>query len=560
VLAVTPEGDQSRTALVDNLAASIYKQGELANEAKDYRAAADHFLRIRTAAPTSSIRETAEYDAGAALMRMQDWKAAVDVLEAFRATFPKNKLQLEATKQIAYAYRQSGQLSHAAGEYERIASQSDDPALRSEALLDAGDLYAQSNSRDRALDVYNRYVKEFPKPVETAIETRFKIAEMYKAAHDETLYHKQLEEIVSVEAVAGPERTGRTRTLAARSALVLAEQLYGDFVVVKLRQPFETSLQDKKQRMDATIAAMGRLVDYGIDEMTAAATYYMAETYSNFSRSLLDSERPDDLKPEDLEEFKNKLDEAAFPFEEKAIKVHEKNMELLHAGAFNSWTEKSLSRLTELMPGRYAKHETSSGFLDAIDNHAQGPAAAQGSQAPQVSNLSAPGTATTQGTLVTDETRANYESAVGMLKEERYEPGIALLLKITEKMPALAAAHIDLGMAYARTGDLDRAEASLNKSLQSDPKQPVAYNELGMVQRRKGQFAKARTSYEAALAQSADFQYAHRNLAILCDLYLGDYTCAMAHYEAYSRIVPDDAEVVKWIADLRNRAKKQEGR
>src|SRR5258705_2758262 len=356
VLAVTPERDESRSALVDNLAASIYKQGELANAAQDYRAAADHFLRIRTATPTSSIRATAEYDAGAALIRMQDWKAAVDVLEAFRTTFPQNKLQLEATKQIAYAYRQSGQLSHAAGEYARIATQSDDPALRSEALLDAGDLYVQSNSRERALDAYKRYVKEFPKPVETAIETRFKIAEMYKAAHDETLYHKQLEEIVSADAAAGSERTGRTRTLAARSALVLAEQTYGDFVAVKLRQPFETSLQDKQQRMDTTISALTRLVDYEIADVTAAATYYMAETYFNFSRSLLESERPGDLKPEDLEEFKNKLDEVAFPFEEKAIKVHEKNMELLHAGVFNPWTEKSLSRLTELMPSRYAKH------------------------------------------------------------------------------------------------------------------------------------------------------------------------------------------------------------
>src|SRR5260370_39154774 len=253
---------------------------------------------------------------------------------------------------------------------------------------------------------------------------------MYKAAHDETLYHQQLEEIVSFDAGAGSERTGRTRTLAARSALVLAEQLYGNFVVVKLRQPFETSLQDKKQRMDATIAAMGRLVDYGIDEVTAAATYYMAETYSNFSRSLLESERPDDLKPEDLEEVKSKLDEAAFPFEEKAIKVHEKNMELLHAAVFNSWTEKSLSRLTELMPDRYAKHETSSGFIGAIDSHVEG------SPAPQVSNNSISGKAITQGVPVVDEMHTKYEAAVGMLKEERYEPGIALLLTMTERVPA----------------------------------------------------------------------------------------------------------------------------
>jgi len=159
----------------------------------------------------------------------------------------------------------------------------------------------------------------------------------------------------------------------------------------------------------------------------------------------------------------------------------------------------------------------------------------------------------TQRVHVTDEVRADYEAAVRMLEQERYEPGIALLLEVTERAPAVTAAHIALGIAYARTGDLDLAEASLTRALELNPQHPAAFNELGLVQRRKGQFADSRASYEAALAQFTDFHYAHRNLAILCDLYLGDYACALEHYEAYSRTVPDDAEVVKWIADLRNR-------
>jgi cellulose synthase operon protein C len=370
VLAVTPKDDKSHAALVDNLAASIYKQGELAAKAGDDRAAADHFLRIRTAAPTSTIRPAAEYDAGAALIRLKDWTAAVNVLDAFRTTFPDHKLRLEADKQIAHAYRENGQLSNAAVEYDHIASKSDDPALRSEALLVAGDLYEKSNSRDHALDAYIRYVNEFPKPIETALETRSKIAEMYKAANDDSHYQDELKNIVSIDATAGSERTGRTKTLAARSALVLAERLYQDFVSVKLKQPFEVSLKEKKQRMDVTIKSMGQLVGYEISDVTAAATYYIAETYSDFGRSLTQSERPTNLGAAELKEYEDALDEQAFPFEEKAIGVHEKNMEMLRAGVFNDWTKKSLDRLTELMPGRYAKPEMSIGFLTTIDTYA----------------------------------------------------------------------------------------------------------------------------------------------------------------------------------------------
>jgi hypothetical protein len=121
--------------------------------------------------------------------------------------------------------------------------------------------------------------------------------------------------------------------------------------------------------MDVAIEAMGRLVAYEIAEVTAAATYYMAETYFDFSRALAESERPANLDAAELQEYEAALEEEAFPFEEKAIDLHEKNLELLHAGVFNAWIEKSLARLAEMVPGRYAKSEMSSGLIGAIDSY-----------------------------------------------------------------------------------------------------------------------------------------------------------------------------------------------
>src|SRR6186713_2059508 len=167
--------------------------------------------------------------------------------------------------------------------------------------------------------------------------------------------------------------------------------------------------------------------------------------------------------------------------------------------------------------------------------------------------ISETGFTLTDNVQIDAATRAQYDNAVRQLGQQQYEQGIASLLKVTQSAPTATAPYIDLGIAYGRTGDLDKAEASFRRALEINPRHPVAYNELGMVFRRRGQFAAARASYEKAIALVPDFHFARLNLAILCDLYLADTTCALDNYEAYQRAMPDDKQAAMWIADLRTR-------
>lgn len=159
----------------------------------------------------------------------------------------------------------------------------------------------------------------------------------------------------------------------------------------------------------------------------------------------------------------------------------------------------------------------------------------------------------TEEARISNAVRADYEEAVHLLEQGQNARAMELLAKAAEQAPYLSAPRIDLGIAHHRDGGLVAAEVELQKALEINPDHPVVHNELGIVYRKSGRFVEARRSYEAALAIYPGFHFARRNLAILCDLYLGDMQCALEHYQAYIATVPEDNEAEMWLADVRNR-------
>jgi Tfp pilus assembly protein PilF len=151
------------------------------------------------------------------------------------------------------------------------------------------------------------------------------------------------------------------------------------------------------------------------------------------------------------------------------------------------------------------------------------------------------------------EVRGEFERAVDMMNEGKNDKAIELLAKVIERSSGVTAPHINIAAAYMRTGKLEPAEQHLKTALGLVPNHPVASNEYGLLLRKGGRFKEAREIYEKALASFPDYLPVHRNLGILCDLYLNDPECALKQFELYSDGTPSDEQVKIWIAELRMR-------
>ena len=366
LLTMLPANDARRPEIDEHLAASIYRQGEQLRSAGNTRAAVAAFQRVGALAPTAAIRATADYDAAAGLIALKDWPAAISILEGLRPRLAP-AARGDVGDKLAVAYMETGQWNQAAREFEAMAQRrGGDPAVQREASWQAAALYEKGGNTDAAMKAYARYIAAFPRPAAPAIEARHRLAEHYRKKTQTKEHHYWLRETIKADRDAGDERNERTRFLAASAALILAEPAYDAYRHVQLKEPLKKTLKEKKARMQAALKAYDDAAGYGVAEVATAATYQVAEIYHDLSRALLASQRPKGLNRLELEQYDVLLEEQAFPFEEKAIEIHETNIKRVQDKIYDEWVKKSFSALGKLRPVRYAKLEKGEEYIDAL--------------------------------------------------------------------------------------------------------------------------------------------------------------------------------------------------
>jgi len=349
---------EQKEELKVNIAAAIYKQGEALRDSGSDALAATQFQRLAQEAPSSPFSKAARFDLAVSLLKQKNYEASVDALLAFRHDYPNDQLSSKVSKNLAIAYNAMGDSVAAAEEMEYLMLGETDTAKKRDMAWQIAKIYDDAKMPQQMLDSYLYYVNHFPDPVEPVVEAQSKVADVYKMRGDHERYIYWLNQIIASDRQAAGQRTDRTRYLAANATFILAEPKLEQYNAIRLRAPLKTNLSLKKKRMKEAVEAYTRAANYGIADVTTAAYYHLGEIYGNFSKELLDSERPSGLSGTALDEYDMLLEEQAFPFEEKSINLFEENIKLIREeGLYDEWVKKSFVELRKLNPVRYSKEE-----------------------------------------------------------------------------------------------------------------------------------------------------------------------------------------------------------
>ena len=359
-------GTEEYGEISERLATAVYKHSEGLADTGDKAAAAESFLRIKHLAPGSVVRATAQYDAVAMLLALEQWLRAIPELKDLIANYSNHKMAVEFPRQLAFAYEKSEQWQLAADEYLALSKNDPEAEVKREALFVSASMYEKNKNHTTAITLFKRYAYNYEQPFDTRMEARFHLATNYEKIGEIGKKLYWLRRIIDGDKKSGSQQTDRSRWLAAWANMEYANYFAEEFEQVSLRLPLVKSLPRKNEKLQSALQRYQAAADYGFLEFVTESSFKIGRLYQTFAKALRDSPIPAGMAENEVSLYREIIEEQAFPFDSLATEVHTANVSRAWNGGFNEWISQSFDAMRVLNPARFNKDELIVSYGDEI--------------------------------------------------------------------------------------------------------------------------------------------------------------------------------------------------
>lgn len=369
-------------------------------EQKRNREAAEGFVKFITEFPTSKFYDKALYNAALNYERVNDIASAIKARLRLIRERPDSDLVPKALYAIAGNFHASAVYSQAASSYELYAERYPDTPEAETSLANAAVFRQGLGDDDKAISNYRKWLDQYgkkkPKQAASVVLT---ISKIYMERKQHALAVKELQgffgrwakfatddEVIiahtrmglAYQALDQGKNAARSfglavktfngfpqgrqkalvdgREAAAHARYEQGQALYADFLAAKITSPKKLTEEvlQKVKLMAKAQEVFVTVIDYGHPNWTIAATGRIGQGWQDLADAIRKSPPPKGLNEEELEIYRDELDQKAIQFEDRAVKFYSRCLELAAEYKwFNEFTVQAEHSLAKLDPQRF---------------------------------------------------------------------------------------------------------------------------------------------------------------------------------------------------------------
>ena len=364
VLALPNLPAEMTTRYQNQLAASLYKQADQAQQQGNAELAARLYLQASQATVDDKLKVDAAWRSA---MVIGETQAAIVPLQGFYRDYPSQPQAVGIPERIVAIQEKLQDWQGAAKTYQQIMQRdlNSNPSNALAALW----LAAESERKARMatqktvataaeLALYQQYITQPNADFAQSIEASERI---YQAAVSNNDQVARLAE--QQRQIAFAQRPNLPAALKPRLDFMLSRALteqaapaLRSYQAIAIRLPLRDSVAQKQAALQTLLKQQQAIVDLNVAEFVTQAQFQIGNSFFEFYQAVLKAPAPAGLNELETEEYQIAIEEQTQPIKEQALTWHRANLSLLQdpeQPLWDTWIERSVTALSQLAAGFY---------------------------------------------------------------------------------------------------------------------------------------------------------------------------------------------------------------